>query len=68
MVFGYKDSRPARFVGDRHERLALIQRLTSECSGSQQACGFERSPENSDLFIKSIMGPATATGPKPSAR
>lgn len=56
MVFGYKDTRPGRFVGDRHERLAFVQRITQPCSIGQ-ACGFTRSNQNSDLFVKMITGP-----------
>lgn len=68
MVFGYKDARPARFVGDRHERLAFIERVTSSCgvadsktellgtkkAGGSQICGFVRSHDNADLFMKKI--------------
>lgn len=54
MVFGYKDARPARFVGDRHERLAYIERITSVCSGAEHLCGFERSHDNADLFLKKL--------------
>ncbi len=54
MVFGYKDARPARFVGDRHERLAFINSLTAPCK-TGQACGFVRSPENADLFAKDLQ-------------
>lgn len=54
MVFGYKDARPARFVGDRHERLAFIEKLTSPCSGENQACGFYRSIEDADLLTKPV--------------
>ena len=55
MVFGYKDARPARFVGDRHERLAFIERITAACDeGGPETCGFTRSPENADLFMKRI--------------
>jgi hypothetical protein len=53
VVFGYKDARPARFVGDRHERLAFVQRLLAPCAGNH-ACGFERSSDNADLFIKTV--------------
>jgi len=54
MVFGYKDARPARFVGDRHERLAFIEHITAPCEGDQMACGFERSPRDADLFTKPV--------------
>ena len=55
MVFGYKDARPARFVGDRHERLAFIEKITAPCSeDSETRCGFVRSRDNADLFLKKI--------------
>ena len=53
VVFGYKDTRPARFVGDRHERLAFIQRILKPCATGAD-CGFTRSPKNADLFTKTI--------------
>lgn len=56
VVFGYKDTRPARFVGDRHERLAFVQKILRPCTKTSEACGFERSPKNSDLFFKKIKG------------
>ena len=59
VVFGYKDARPARFVGDRHERLAFVQKITAKCEGpDDNACGFVRSSHNADLFEKSIRTPA----------
>ena len=54
MIFGYKDARPARFVGDRHERLAFIQKMTAPCKGEDQACGFFRSIEDADLLTKPL--------------
>lgn len=56
MVFGYKDARPARFVGDRHERLAFIEKITQKCDeeGGSSVCGFTRSSDNADLFMKKI--------------
>ena len=55
MAFGYKDASPARFVGDRHERLAFVQRLLAPCLFPRdQACGFARDPENQDLFIRDL--------------
>lgn len=58
VVFGYKDTRPARFVGDRHERLAFVQRILRPCAASSpdQACGFIRDNDNADLFSKTIPG------------
>ena len=55
MVLGYKDARPARYVGDRHERLAYIEKLTENCRGTNEACGFTRSESDLDLFTKQIM-------------
>jgi hypothetical protein len=56
MVFGYKDARPARFVGDRHERLAFIEKITQACSSESEAqCGFVRSHDNADLFLKKTV-------------
>lgn len=42
IVFGYKDARPARFVGDRYERALLIQELTK--------LGFARVADDDDLL------------------
>ncbi|RYZ65943.1 MAG: hypothetical protein EOP05_19870 [Proteobacteria bacterium] len=55
MVFGYKDARPARFVGDRHERLAFIEKIMTPCEVGNQACGFTRSKEDADLFTKPVF-------------
>lgn len=53
--FGYKDARPARFVGDRYERLYLLQRLLKPCeSGEDLACGFERDKRDLNLFTKTV--------------
>lgn len=57
IIFGYKDARPARFVGDRHERLAFVQEILKNCGGKNQSCGFQRDPDDADLFYKSIRGP-----------
>jgi len=42
VVFGYKDSRPLRYVGDRYERIAYAQELIR--------IGFQNDPEDADLF------------------
>lgn len=55
MVFGYKDARPARFVGDRHERIAFIEKLTAPCQGENLACGFARDDHDADSFTKSVL-------------
>lgn len=57
VVFGYKDARPARFVGDRHERLAFVTQLLKACEPGEGACGFRRHPDNADLFTKRVIGP-----------
>lgn len=56
MAFGYKDTRPARFVGDRHERLAFVERILRPCKGQRLDCGFRRHPDNGDLFGKLVPG------------
>ncbi len=56
IVFGYKDTRPSRFVGDRNERLAFVQRILAPCKGTDAACGFSRHPDYQDLFSKTIPG------------
>lgn len=56
IVFGYKDSRPARFVGDFYEKNALIETLILPCSSDSFACGFYRSPFDSDLLLKTVVG------------
>jgi len=56
VIFGYKDARPGRFVGDRHERLAFIQDLLQPCVESQSlVCGFERYKKDSSLFLKRLV-------------
>lgn len=57
IVFGYQDARPARFVGDRYERAALIEHLTQPCSGGYQACGFIRDWDSAVLLSREITGP-----------
>lgn len=58
VIFGYKDARPARFVGDRQERAAFVEQLISPCVEGVFACGFTRSKEDADIFRKSIIGPS----------
>lgn len=60
VAFGYKDARPARFVGDRYERLFLIQSLMASCgSKSDLACEFERDKSDLNFLMKRIK---TSTG------
>ena len=49
VVFGYKDSRPARFVGDRYERAYFVQEILK--------MGFSRAREDDDLFTLELQGP-----------
>ncbi len=56
IVFGYKDSRPARFVGDSYERNGFVEALQAPCRIDRFDCGFERAGEDSDLFVKTIIG------------
>lgn len=56
VAFGYKDARPARFVGDRYERALFVQRVLAPCEPGEHACGFERGEEDADLFTKRIVG------------
>lgn len=42
VVFGYKDTRPMRYVGDRYERIAFSERL--------KTLGFVMDAEDADLF------------------
>lgn len=49
IVFGYKDARPARYVGDRYERAYLIQKLLN--------FGFERVVNSEEDFSYSFLGP-----------
>jgi hypothetical protein len=57
VAFGYKDARPARFVGDRYERIVFIQHLSAPCHDDDFACGFHRDGDDADLLSKEIIGP-----------
>ena len=57
VVFGYKDARPNRFVGDRYERNTLIAYLLAPCPPDFFACSFQRNLTDTDLFTKEITGP-----------
>ncbi len=51
IAFGYKDTRPTLFVGDRYERLYLIQFLTRPCKQAKNnICGFIRDDQDGDSF------------------
>lgn len=55
IIFGYKDARPARFVGDRYERAVFIEKIIKPCEGENEACGFIRDQRNGRLFKKRIF-------------
>jgi len=70
VLFGYKDSSPARFVSDRYERMNFVQSILKPCNVANlsnesktqnpdrtSACGFEREIYDTDLFQKKIFGP-----------
>lgn len=57
VVFGYKDARPARYVGDRYERAILVEYLLGACREGLNACGFDRDPNDADLFLKRVRAP-----------
>jgi hypothetical protein len=48
IVFGYKDARPARLVGDRYERAYLMQKLLDY--------GFTRSLDNAEVLLYQRLG------------
>jgi hypothetical protein len=54
-VFGYKDARPARYVGDRYERAQLVQKVTAPCVADQLLCNFQRDPEDGYLFHRYLV-------------
>ena len=55
VAFGYKDSRPLRFVGDRYERAAFTDLLLRPCAGSEVVCGFAIDPANAEFFTKKLV-------------
>lgn len=57
VVFGYKDARPARFVGDRYERNTVVSYLLAPCIQDWHACGFSRAENDPDTFRKMVAGP-----------
>jgi hypothetical protein len=49
IIFGYKDARPARYVGDRYEEAYFIQKILG--------LGFERVKNQDDTFAYSVIAP-----------
>lgn len=62
VFFGYKDTRPARFVADRYEAQLFAQAIQSACQGQRRDCGFQLDPQNSreelEIYIKNLVDPA----------
>lgn len=54
VAFGYKDSRPTRFVGDRYERAQFADYLIRTCSDEEVVCGFTPDPQNAEFFTKKL--------------
>lgn len=57
IVFGYKDARPSRYVGDRYEAAWYSSYLTAKCVPGWHACGFTRDPSDISLYQKLLLGP-----------
>ena len=55
-IVGYKDARPARFVGDRYEKNVIVHKITEACQEDEFLCEFERSEKDAFLFKKSWKG------------
>ncbi|MGE4131050.1 MAG: hypothetical protein AB7F86_05395 [Bdellovibrionales bacterium] len=55
VTFGYKDSRPLRFVGDRYERAVFVDRLLRPCTPFEVVCGFEQESGNPEFFSKKLI-------------
>lgn len=65
IFFGYKDARPARFVGDRYEMAMFLQKLTGPCTADRQDCEFKPAIDSSEgsqaqVFYKWIKRPEGA--------
>lgn len=56
-VFGYGDADEDRIVDDGLTRQMFIDRVLSPCETNVRVCGFERSPDDADLFEKTVSGP-----------
>lgn len=54
VAFGYKDSRPLRFVGDRYERAQFVDLIVRPCPAFEVVCGFEQESGNPEFFSKKI--------------
>lgn len=54
VAFGYKDSRPMRFVGDRYERAQFVDLLLRRCGFGQVVCGFQMENGNPEFYSKKM--------------
>lgn len=54
VAFGYKDSRPLRFVGDRYERAQFVDLILRPCPPFEVVCGFEQEKGNPEFFSKKL--------------
>jgi hypothetical protein len=54
MVFGYKDTRPSRFVGDFQEKAVFAQFISRPCPPNRVLCDFRRDPDDEEYFRKSL--------------
>lgn len=56
ILFGYKDTRPSRFVADGFERASLVQQFLKPCRDlNTYACGFTQDPDELYQFHKDLM-------------
>lgn len=62
IFFGYKDTRPARFVADRYESQLFTRAITSPCQEDRHDCGFQLDPaasrEDLEIYMKDLVDPA----------
>ncbi len=56
-VFGYGVAEDDRVVDDGLTRQMFIDRVTSACESNVRVCGFSRSPDDAELFEKTVIGP-----------
>lgn len=54
IAFGYKDSRPTRFVGDRYERAVFVDLISRPCTGWEVVCDFKMENRNPEFYSKKM--------------
>lgn len=59
-VFGYLDSETFRFSTDGFARQSVIDQVTAPCEDNLlvRVCGFRRSSDDADVFLKEMRGPS----------